>query len=354
MKRVLVLGAQVPFVKGGAERLNQGLVRQLNRSGGVRAELVQLPFKWYPEIQILRDLAAWRLLDLTESNGLPIDMVIGTKFPSYLAKHSNMVVWLVHQHRPFYDLEGTEWDAHRAPTRRSERLRDTVRRLDTAALAAARRVFTISGTVAGRLRRYCGVEAEALYPPSDLASRIYREGYDNHIVYFGRIDRLKRVHLLIESVARVTEARALIIGTGSREDIESLEELIRAQGVDDRCRLLGWMDDDDMLQILARCRAVFYAPYDEDYGYSAVEAFHACKPVITTTDAGEVCDLVRRTGAGLVTEPDAEALAASIAAVEAAAPARLEEMAMPGHRLARGITWQAVIERLVHQSLAAT
>jgi len=41
----------------------------------------------------------WRALDLSESNGLPIDMVIALKFPAYLVPHERKVVWLIHQHR---------------------------------------------------------------------------------------------------------------------------------------------------------------------------------------------------------------------------------------------------------------
>ena len=81
-----------------------------DRLPGVEAELVQLPFKWYPETQLLKDMAAWRLVDLSESNGHTIDLCIATKYPTYLARHPNKITWLVHQHRVFYDLEGSEFD----------------------------------------------------------------------------------------------------------------------------------------------------------------------------------------------------------------------------------------------------
>jgi hypothetical protein len=32
---------------------------------------VSVPFKWYPKEEILAHAAAWRLLDLSESNGRP-------------------------------------------------------------------------------------------------------------------------------------------------------------------------------------------------------------------------------------------------------------------------------------------
>jgi hypothetical protein len=59
MARVVVCTAQVPFASGGAERHAAGLVRELKR-GGHEADLVQLPFKWYPREEILASALAWR------------------------------------------------------------------------------------------------------------------------------------------------------------------------------------------------------------------------------------------------------------------------------------------------------
>ena len=47
------------------------------------------------------------MIDLTEAAGKRIDLVIATRFPSYLVKHPNKVVWLIHQLRQAYDLLGT-------------------------------------------------------------------------------------------------------------------------------------------------------------------------------------------------------------------------------------------------------
>ena len=96
----------MPFVRGGAELLVRQLVDQL-RARGFETDRVSLPFKWYPKDEILAHAAAWRMLDLTESNGRPVDLVIGTKFPSYFARHPRKVSWLVHQHRAAYELAGT-------------------------------------------------------------------------------------------------------------------------------------------------------------------------------------------------------------------------------------------------------
>ena len=50
--RVAVCLPQVPFARGGAEILAESLVAQL-RARGHDADLVTIPFKWYPGARVL-------------------------------------------------------------------------------------------------------------------------------------------------------------------------------------------------------------------------------------------------------------------------------------------------------------
>ena len=105
--RVAVCAPQVPFVRGGAELMADDLVAALRRRGH-EAELVTIPFKWYPGARVLDQAFLWRLVDLTESDGRPIDRVIATKFPAYCVRHPNKVAWVLHQFRQAYDYDRTE------------------------------------------------------------------------------------------------------------------------------------------------------------------------------------------------------------------------------------------------------
>ena len=105
--RIAVCRPQVPFAYGGAEIFTDTLVSEL-RVRGHEAEIVSVPFKWYPGTRVLTQAFLWRLLDLTESDGRPIDMVVATKFPSYAVRHPEKRVWLVHQFRQAYELDRTE------------------------------------------------------------------------------------------------------------------------------------------------------------------------------------------------------------------------------------------------------
>src|SRR5471032_1862880 len=106
LRTILVCEAQVPFITGGAEYHVRELVRHLI-AHGYEAERVSVPFKWYPKEELLANTAAWRLLDLSESNVRPVDLVIATKFSTYFVRHPNKVAWLIHQYRAAYELTGT-------------------------------------------------------------------------------------------------------------------------------------------------------------------------------------------------------------------------------------------------------
>src|SRR6187401_644828 len=160
MKTIVVCEAQVPFVHGGAEVHVRELVREL-RTRGYDAELVSVPFKWYPKEEILPHAAAWRLLDLSECNGRPIDLVIGSKFPSYFVRHPNKVAWLIHQYRAAYELCGTEYSDF-DHVEEDVALRATLIDLDTRMLAECRRIYANAANTAARLRKFNGLEAEPL------------------------------------------------------------------------------------------------------------------------------------------------------------------------------------------------
>src|SRR3989441_13074087 len=156
VRTVLVCEAQVPLVHGGAELHVSGLVGQLRRRG-FQAERVSIPFKWYPKQELLAQAAAWRMVDLSESNGQPIDLVIATKFPTYFVRHPNKVTWLFHQYRAIYDLCGTVY-SEVDHTEADVRLRDKLVALDNQMLTESARLFTNARNTAGRLERFNGIK----------------------------------------------------------------------------------------------------------------------------------------------------------------------------------------------------
>jgi glycosyltransferase involved in cell wall biosynthesis len=331
--RLAVCMPQVPFERGGTEIFADGLVHAL-REHGHETELVTVPFKWYPGERVLTQAFLWRLLDLEESNGRPIDAVIATKFPSYVVRHPNKVVWLLHQFRQAWDLDRTELGQF-SDSAEDRALRRKVLDLDRVSLGEARKIFTTSSIVAGRLRDSVGLDAEVLAPPpAPLAFRC--DEYGDFVLSVNRLDRAKRIDLLIEAAARVPEVRVVIAGDGP--DRERLEGL-----ADGRVEFVGRVSDEALADLYARCRAVYYAPVNEDYGLVPYEAFLSDKPVITTTDAGGPLDIVRDGQTGRVVAPQAEALASALTLSEEEA----RTLGRAGHEIARDVTWARCVERLL-------
>jgi glycosyltransferase involved in cell wall biosynthesis len=343
IKRVLVCETQVPLVRGGAENLVRQLVAQLRRHGYL-ADRVSLPFKWYPKEEILAHAAAWRLLDLSESSGYPIDLVIGTKFPSYFARHPHKVVWLIHQYRAAYDLCGTRYGEF-DHTDLDVGVRERLIALDTQMLGECRRLYTISRNTAARLEKFNGLHAGVLYHPPKLADRLHGGPYGDYVLSVARLESVKRISLVVRAFAKVpSPVRFLIVGDGTeRRQLEALVEDLR---LGDRVTFLGAVSDEALIALYADALAVVYAPYDEDYGYATLEAFLARKPVITALDSGGTLEFVRHGVNGLICEPDPEALADAIGALHGST-ARAAALGEAGFDLARAITWDGVIEALV-------
>ena len=342
IKTVVVCEAQVPFVRGGAEALVRELVRQL-RTRGFDAERVSLPFKWYPKDEILAHAAAWQLLDLSESNGRPIDLLIGTKFPTYLARHPRKVTWLVHQHRGAYELVGTPYSDF-GHNEYDVALRERLIALDTAALGESRGLFSISATVANRLQRYNGLTATPLYHPPRLAERLHSGPAGNYLLSVGRLESVKRVDLVIRAMSHLPASLSLIVaGTGSHR--EALEALAASHGLTSRVQFRGEVADEQIIELYAGALAVVFPPFDEDYGYVTLEAFLSHKPVVTTTDAGGPNEFVTDGVNGHITAPDPKAIAQAVASLDGDRR-RAARMGDAGYDLARGITWATVIDRL--------
>lgn len=343
IRTILVCEAQVPFVQGGAEFHVRELVRHL-RGAGFEAELVSVPFKWYPKQEILTHAAAWRMLDLSESNGRPVDLVIATKFPTYFVRHPNKVVWLIHQYRAAYELAGTPFSdfLHHED---DVALRAELVALDTAMLGECRRRFANSANTAARARRYNGTEVAALYHPPRLAARIHGGAAGNYLLSVGRLESVKRVDLAIRALAHAPRDLSLVVaGTGTQRS--ALETLAASLDVTGRVQFLGEVGDDDLVRLYAGALGVIFPPYDEDYGYVTIEAFLAHKPVVTTTDSGGPNEFVVDSVNGCVCEPDPAAIGAAFGRLHGDR-ARAAAWGDAGYERARTITWNGVIEQLV-------
>jgi len=349
VKRIIVCAVQVPFVAGGAEAHTRNLVEQLRRRGH-RAELVALPFAWHPRSELLAHAAAWRMLNLSYAGRHPVDLVIATRFPSYFVRHPNKVTWLIHQHRPAYDLCGTPYSDFTHGDR-DVGIRDTLFTLDRRMLAESRRIFSNSRNVATRLRRFTGLEATPLYHPPPLAGLLSAGPLGDYVLSVGRLESIKRVDLVVRAMRHVrAPLRLVIAGEGSERP--AIGRLVAELGLDDRVAVRREVDTDALVDLYAGALAVVYPPYDEDYGYVTLEAFLARRPVVTTDDSGGPLEFVTHGITGSVCPPHPEALASAIDEL-ASDRSRASRLGEAGFERARAITWDGAVDALVGAGGAA-
>ncbi len=340
---IIICATQVPFVRGGAEIHVEGL-RDALLARGHRAEIVALPFKWYPKEEILKTALCWRLLDLTEANGIPVDLVICTKFPTWAVRHPRKIAWVIHQHRQAYDWFGTPLSDF---TNSAEDLavRRRIVEIDRRGLGECVARYTNSANVAARLKRSTGLDAQPLHVPIRL-SGLRPVASEDYIFSISRLDRTKRVDLLLEALAQAGGAsRAVIAGEGPEEP--RLRELAKKLGLDGRVEFAGRLLDAEVVRHYNQARAVYYGPVDEDFGLVTVEAFSAGKPVITFADSGGVLELVEDGISGVVVpEPAAGPLAAALSRL-LADEGLARRMGEAGRQRVAGIHWDRVVDTLL-------
>lgn len=341
---ILVVSSKAPFISGGAEEQAAYLQKHLEAAGH-RAATLFIPFQWEPAARIPSQMLMVRTLELEN-----VDRVIALKFPAYLLRHQHKILWLCHQYRQAYDLyDAGQSNIPAGP--HGDALRSLIKNADAEAFQESQRIFTNSDVTRARLKRYNGFDAETLIPPMyypELFTGGISQGY---ILAIGRVNQIKRQHLLIEALAHAPRSVHLVIAgpPDTSEDGRRLEELAERLGVADRVKLdLRFMPRQEQAEYVNGAAACAIVPYDEDLGTTTFEAAQAAKPVITVKDSGGVLGLIKQGLNGWVTDPDPRALARSMyQAVSNPSATRKLGLAAQRSYQKLGITWPKVIERLL-------
>jgi glycosyltransferase involved in cell wall biosynthesis len=341
--KILVATSDVPFVEGGHRVIASALIQSL-RQAGHTAELLTTPTNRFG-----RQFAAYVATRFTDVEltgaGERIDRIISLRFPSYALKHPDHVCWLNHRMREYYDLWESWSDNLSWKGKLKEKTRRTlIHKADHHFLTKnLRKLFAQSKHIQQGLIQWGNIPSEVLYPPPP--PRNYEVAlYGDFILSPSRLTPLKRVPLLIEAMARTKAGRAIILGDGP--DYERLKSMIKQHSLTERVELLGHVSEEEMLILYSRCRAVFYAPYQEDFGLVTIESFQCKKPVITAADSGGPVELVQNQTSGFVCEPEPHSITAAIEKLFDDS-GLAEKMGIAGFESTRNITWSNTIEKLL-------
>jgi glycosyltransferase involved in cell wall biosynthesis len=163
-----------------------------------------------------------------------------------------------------------------------------LRRWDRTTAAGVDHFVGISRFVADRIRRAYGRDADVIYPPVDVARFAIEESTSDYYLVVSALTPYKRVDLAVGAANRMRR-RLLVVGAGP--EARTLHAMAGPT-----VEFLGWLPDDDVARLYARCRALIF-PTLEDFGITPLEAMAAGRPVIAYGAGGVLETVVQPGGA---------------------------------------------------------
>lgn len=347
--RVAILGPSgVPFAVGGAENAWISMQAYINSETKHQCELFKLPSPEGNLRELVTSYCTW-----SEFEVMGFDVVISTKYPSWMVSHPHHVIHMYHKLRGLYDTyQGPKEISHKwgkdSRLLRLNRLLDSgdysdgykwqvieslrevlvddvlyeetctfpgplakkiVHYLDSSGLdhAKIKEYYTVSKWVAQRANHFPMSAKVGVLP---LVPRLngYYCGDQDFFLVASRLDAPKRIDLAIKAMKFVAaDVKLVIAGTGPQE-----EWLKLLAGGDPRIEFVGHVTDSELLDFYGNCLACIFIPYDEDFGLVTIEAMRSSKPVITASDSGGPLDFVVDGETGRIVSPNAKSIAQAI------------------------------------------
>ncbi len=390
MRIAIVAPSPVPFTLGGAEMLFLGMQNSINKYTSHQCELLKIPIKENSFWELIDTYYKFYQLDLSY-----FDMVISTKYPSWMLKHSNHTVYMVHHLRGLFDTYKFCNEAYSvAPKLRTglveeiinliqngrknentvnkvfEKLfelkkeqkkynketfkfpgpfiREIIHFFDEYALAPERvnRYLAMSNNVKKRADYFPDVQVDVNYPPSKIEN--FECNNYSYLFTASRLDGPKRIDLLVKAMSYVPHnVKLKIVGTGPEE-----EKLKKMAENDHRIEFLGFVGEDELVELYSDSLAVLFVPFDEDYGLITIEGMMSKKPIITAKDSGGSLEFVKDSETGYIVEPEPQKIAEKINYL-IENPDIARKMGNTAYQSIKGITWKNFASHLVANKKAS-
>ncbi|MBN1503588.1 MAG: glycosyltransferase family 4 protein [Candidatus Eisenbacteria bacterium] len=201
---------------------------------------------------------------------------------------------------------------------------------------------------------YLGVDPifERVADPEQLAAIRHEHNLARpFIFYLGGIDPRKNVSRLISAYARLTRNSTLphdLVIAGdvqSEPEFPELERQVRAEGIRDRVRLLGFVPTEECPALYSASDCFVFPSLYEGFGLPVLEAM-ACGTAVISSDRSSLPEIVGDSGLTVDCE-DVDAVASAMAAVLGNESLR-RDLAERGVKRARLFSW----DKTASQTLA--
>jgi glycosyltransferase involved in cell wall biosynthesis len=140
--------------------------------------------------------------------------------------------------------------------------------------------------------------------------KFYHDKSEEFYLATQRLDKLKRLDLIINAFKKMPDKKLVITGTGPEEKF-----LKRLTEGSKNIEFTGVVSEERLLELYARCNATITAPIDEDLGLSAIESQAAGKPVVAIREGG-LLETVRDGKTGVFFEPNVKSLIKAVNQIE--------------------------------------
>jgi len=108
---------------------------------------------------------------------------------------------------------------------------------------------------------------------------------DGYALYFGRLSKEKGILNLINAFSKLEIGMLYIAGEG--EEKENIQKLIDDNKLNDRIKLLGFLNSDEMKEYISKCKFVVVPSiWYENCPYSIIETLAIGKPIVGANIAG--------------------------------------------------------------------